>query len=324
MTASNRVAIVVSAHRLYPTLESCLRGLHALVDHEEDLIFVNNGSSASVGRLVSGILPGITIINLNENRLFCGGYNAGLRTALERGCDFVLMVNADTEVTNPGFVSELLRAAQRWPDAAFLGPMVYYRNRETVQNTCLRFPSIVRSIVTWIPWRLFPGRIGRLPSVEKEVEFLNGVCVLCRCAALREFGLMDEHFGGYVEDADWSWRARRNGWSSVYSPVPSIIHHEEQAGYEHYSFKSYLLKRNTVLWHLKAGNRISACAYAAAAVVLAWMRMLCAHKKNDRDKHRQFLQRLTGAYKNLILGTAQSSYSDFVKFPEECGLEIWQ
>ena len=47
---------------------------------------------------------------------------------------------------------------------------------------------------------------------EKEVESLNGVCVLCRVEALREIGLLDEDMGGYVEDTDWAWRARDRGW----------------------------------------------------------------------------------------------------------------
>jgi N-acetylglucosaminyl-diphospho-decaprenol L-rhamnosyltransferase len=324
MTLSNRVAIVVSAHRPYATIDSCLRGFRAIIDRDEDLIFVNNGASASLSQIVSGILPGITIINLSENRFFCAGYNAGIRNALERNYDFVLIANADTEVANPSFVNELLAAAKRWPNAAFLGPLVYYRNRETHQNTCLHYPSLVRNILTWIPWRILPALFDRSPSGEKEVEFLNGVCVLCRGTALRDFGLMDERYGGYVEDADWSWRARKSGWSSVFIPVPSIIHHEEREGYEHFAFKSYLLKRNTVLWHLKAGNKISAFLYALASISLAGLRMLVARNKSNRGMHRQFLRRLISVYRSMIFRAPQSSGSGFVKLPEECGLEMWR
>ena len=49
-----------------------------------------------------------------------------------------------------------------------------------------------------------------------------------------------------------------HGWGSLFTPVPSLIHHEEVQGYEHHSFKSFLLKRNTVHWLLKAGRRRSA------------------------------------------------------------------
>jgi N-acetylglucosaminyl-diphospho-decaprenol L-rhamnosyltransferase len=322
MTLPNRTAVVISAHRLYPTLDSCLRGFSSIVDKPEDLIFVNNGASPSLSQLISGMFPEITLVNLSQNRLFCAGYNAGIQTALQKNYEYVLIVNADTEVINPGFISELLAAAQRWPRAAFLGPLVYYRDQETVQNTRFHFPSVMRNILTWVPWRLFPKLRQPHSLREEEADFLNGVCVLCRCSALRDFGLMDEQYGGYVEDADWSWRARKHGWHSVFVPKPSIIHHEELEGYEHCSFKSFLLKRNTVLWYLKAGYRLSAIAYALASISLAWLRTLKSRSTSAGRKYRQFLRNLGKTYQNMLLGS-QPPHSAFpAVFGEKGELEI--
>jgi GT2 family glycosyltransferase len=294
------------------------------LDKPEDLIFVNNGSSPSLSQLISSMFPEITAINLSQNRLFCAGYNAGIQAALERDYEFVLIVNADTEVINPGFIGELLAAAQRWPRAAFWGPLVYYRDRETVQNTRLHFPSVMRNILTWFPWRLFPQLHQPDSMCEEEVEFLNGVCVLCRCAALRDFGLMDEQYGGYVEDADWSWRARKHGWHSVFVPKPSIIHHEELEGYEHFSYKSFLLKRNTVLWYLKAGYRLSAIAYASASISLAWLRTLKSRSTAAGRKYQQFLHNLGRTYQSMLFGS-QPPHGAFPTVLGEKGeLEIWQ
>jgi len=324
MTLSDRTAVVVSAHRPYPTLDSCLSGFLRIVDRHEDLIFVDNGSSVSLGRSVSGMFPGITVINLSQNGLFCAGYNAGIRIALEEDYDFVLIVNADTEVVNHAFVGDLLEAARRWPRAAFLGPLVYYRNRETIQNTRLHFPSVARSTATWLPWRLSRSLLRHSPLREEPVEFLNGVCVLCRCAALRNFGLMDEQYGGYAEDADWSWRAHAMGWSSVFVPVAGIIHHEEQEGYEHYSFKSFLLKRNTVFWFLKTGHRFSAFAYAFASICLACLRVLTAGSDSVRRQSWKFLRCLIRSYQGMIFGDRLIAGSDPAISDWEKGLKTWQ
>ncbi len=322
MMLPNRTAVIVSAHRPYPTLEACLRGFQSIVDREEDLIFVNNGSSASLGKLVSGSFPGITSIVLSQNGLFCAGYNAGIRVALDRNYEFVLIVNADTEVVNPSFIDELLQASGRWPRAAFLGPLVYFRSRNAIQATQFRFPSVVRNFLNWIPWRLLPHVVDRARLTEGKVGYLNGVCVLCRSAALREFGLMDERYGGYIEDADWSWRARKHGWSSVFIPVPGIIHHEEFEGYEHFSFKSLLLKRNTVLWFLKAGRRGSAIFYALSSLALACVRMLRAEKGSIRAKHKIFVQALKKSYRTMLFGTGLSDSLELPKPSGECGIEI--
>jgi N-acetylglucosaminyl-diphospho-decaprenol L-rhamnosyltransferase len=302
VTSSGNIAVVVSSHRLYPTLELCLRGFQAILPKPQDLIFVQNGPSPGLEHLIATHFPLITKIPLVENGYFCAGYNAGLRFALERDYEFVLIVNADTEVANPSFLSDLLRAAERWPRAAFLGPLVYLRTRDAVQTTCLRFPSILYHALIWIPWRMARGLVPSQPTRECEVEFLNGVCVLCRASALGDIGLMDETFGGYSEDADWSWRARSRRWTSVFVPTPSVIHHEEHEGYEPFSLKNFLLRRNTLLWFLKTGRKGSALFYACVSLILAWARARRAGNQTDKQKHRHFIGKLSRSYRGLLRG----------------------
>jgi N-acetylglucosaminyl-diphospho-decaprenol L-rhamnosyltransferase len=302
MTPPERIAIVVCTNRLIDPLERCLSGLQSLVERPEDIIFIDNGSSDSLHHWGPERFPEITNIRLSENRFFCGGYNAGIRVGIERGYDFVLIVNADTEVANPGFLTELLKTAQRWPRAAFIGPLVYFRSQGVIQKTCLQFPKVLRNATIWLPWRLAQSYFQQQPAEETPVEFLNGICVLCRVSALREFGLMDEMFCGYVEDADWAWRALEKGWSSVFTPVPSVIHHENSSGYEPYSLKTFLLKRNTVLWFLKTEKRASALTYAKLSIGLEWVRMMLERSESEKKKHRYFLIRLQRAYEGLLRG----------------------
>jgi len=293
---------------MYPTLPECLAGFRRMAATAENVVFVDNGSPDGIGEQISMSVPGMTCLRLDRNLYFCGGYNTGIRYALDKGYDFVLLVNADAEVVNPDFVNELLRASVRWPRAAFLGPLVELRVRGNTQRTCLQYPSLWRQVVAWPASRLFPQYYRKQPAHETEVEFLNGVCVLCRCSALRDIGLMDETFAGYVEDADWAWRAKSSGWSSVFVPCPSIIHHEEPVGYEQYSLKTFLLKRNTVLWFLKADRRHSATAYAWCSLGLARLRALSAIDPRKRALHLTFLNRLRRAYAGLLRGEAMGSW----------------
>jgi len=297
-----RVAVVVCAHRMYAPLYTCLKGCLDLVEDEADLIFVDNASPEHLAKCVEQGFPGVTTLRLARNVLFCGGYNAGLREGLNRGADFVLLLNADTEVVNPRFLIELLQTAKRWPKAAFIGPQVFFRERGVIQDTCLKYPSIVRQAVIWLPWRLFPKRLWKSVRTETKVEFLNGVCVLCRAAALSEIGLMDEQYGAYVEDADWAVRAQRLGWLSVFTPVESIIHHEEEDGYQHFAFKTFLLRRNTVLWYLKQNKLVSAWFYAAAALLLAYVRGWLCWSGEERHRFHKFRRRLARCYRGLLKG----------------------
>jgi GT2 family glycosyltransferase len=137
MSCENRkTAVVIVAHREYATLGECLRGFSLIVNDPTDLIFVDNGSGGSLSRFALERTPGATVITLNENRYFCGGYNAGITWAMDRNYEFVLIVNADTEVINCQFIETLLDAMERSPRVAFMGPEVYYRRRDQVQTTC--------------------------------------------------------------------------------------------------------------------------------------------------------------------------------------------
>lgn len=317
-----RVAIVIATHEMFPKLEGCLQSIVSFLPDSNNLIFVDNGSKENVKAWAESKFPGITTVRLLTNRLFCGGYNAGIRVAMERDCDFVLIVNADAEVVNPKFLNELLQIAERWPRAAFFGPLVYFRSPEVVQRTSLQFPGILRSVAIWLPWRLFPNYLRRQPGKETIVEVLNGVCVLCRVRALREFGLMDEDMGGYAEDCDWSWRAQEKGWVSVFAPVPSVVHHENPSGYEFFSLKTFLQKRNTAYWYLKIGHRHAAWMYVQASIVLAKARVLGARSQDERQIHRYFFGRLSRAFKGLLAGEPLGEWFGPPIGPWESGYEL--
>jgi GT2 family glycosyltransferase len=284
-----RTAIIVAAHRWYYPLYRCIESLRNSLADAEDLIFVDNGSSEMLCNWARERFPGITVLRLEENSLFTGGYNRGLERAIDRGYEYALMVNADTQVHNPAFIGELQEAAERWPRAAFIGPLVYYRSSQCIQKTTLFFPDILKYSLVWLPFRFFPRLVSRQHLTESEGEYLNGVCVLCRVSALKELGLMDESFGGYMEDADWSWRAREMGWKSVFTPVPGIVHFEEKNGYEEHSSKTFMARRNTVLWFLKRGQRNSANAYAILSILLCVIRHL-VHRNGE--SHHSFRRRL--------------------------------
>lgn len=306
----HRVSVIVATHAYCYPLETCLAGFAAQTATPADVILVDNGSGGVVTAWAREHAPTVTTIARPTNGFFCGGYNEGLRHALAQGYDFALLVNADTEVCNDRLIAELLAAADRHPRAAFIGPLVYLRKRGEVQNTVLEFPSFARNLLSFVKHKLLGGERLRSDGREREVEFLNGVCVLCRLAAVREIGLLDEAMGGYMEDADWSWRARALGWSSVYSPVPSVVHHQPEAGYEHYSLKSFMIRRNTIYWHRKRGAWLEAMLYGWCARSLAWARAQAAAlaRRPDRDRFATYLTRLTAVDRGIAAGAPMGDW----------------
>src|SRR2546423_11107383 len=61
----------------------------------------------------------VELMRTGANLGFAGGNNAGIRRALERGADWVLLLNNDA-VAEPGLAEALERAATARPDAGLL------------------------------------------------------------------------------------------------------------------------------------------------------------------------------------------------------------
>ena len=82
------------------------------------VIVVDNGSTdGSVeGLRALGATPIHQIVQAGRNLGFAGGNNLGIRHALARGADFILVLNNDTTV-DPMLLDELVAAAERHPEA---------------------------------------------------------------------------------------------------------------------------------------------------------------------------------------------------------------
>lgn len=298
---NGRTAVVVATHKYCYPLEECISSHLSLVQGPEDLIFVDNGSGGEMTQWARERFPDITIVTRQENGFFCGGYNAGMRNAIDRNYEYVLIVNADTSVHDENYIATLRTTADRHGDAAFVGPLVYIREAGNVQNTILSYPWFGRYLGQWLTARFRQKNRSAAAAEVTSVDFLNGVCVLCRVAALREVGLLDEDMGGYVEDTDWSWRARRRGWKSLFVPTPSIIHHQPADEYEHFSVKTFMLRRNHVYWHMKSGHRVQAHLFAVFSFWLAVVRAAVATLRGrNAQEHRRYLWRFQSVSRNIL------------------------
>ena len=153
----------------------------------------------------------------------------------------------------------------------------------------------------WLTSRFRSTNRSATTTDNAVVEFLNGVCVLCRIDALQDIGLLDEDMGGYVEDTDWSWRAGQNGWNSMYVPVPSIIHHQAEDEYEHCSVKTFMLRRNHIYWHMKAGHKWQARLFAAFSLILARVRAAQAFLlRRNVAEHRHYVARFRDVARRIL------------------------
>ena len=98
------VVVVLNYKGRTDTLD-CLQSLVAGSPAAEVLV-VDNGSDDGVLSFVRQRWPNVRTLQLEENRGFAGGMNAGIRWAIEAGADTVTVLNNDTLVP-PGVIGAL-------------------------------------------------------------------------------------------------------------------------------------------------------------------------------------------------------------------------
>jgi len=172
-------------------------------------ICVDNGSTDGSDRAVEERFPDVEVLRLGENRGFAGGNNAGIRRALERGADWVLLLNNDA-VARPGLAAALARAAR--PDAGLLACHVLYPDGR-VQYAGAR----VRARLG------YSGRSWTSPR-GSVVDRADGAAMAVSRVAVERAGLLDEDLFAYVEDVEWSLRIRGAGFEVVYVADAVVVH----------------------------------------------------------------------------------------------------
>ncbi len=225
------VAVVLNWNGGRDTLEA-LRSLEGV-----ETICVDNASTDGSDAEVEQQLPGVELLRTGANLGFAGGNNVGIRRALERGADWVLLLNNDA-TAEPGLPAALERAAAARPDAGLLACTILNPDG-TVQYGGGTFNA-----------RL--GYSGRLethrPTELRDVARADGAAVAVSRAAVDRAGLLDESLFMYVEDVDWSLRVRAAGLAVVLVPDALVRHKGSAAsGGGRSTLNLYYDTRNTIV-----------------------------------------------------------------------------
>lgn len=270
---SPRVAVIVLTYNGRNVTLQALPSIVALDYPNFTVVLVDNASTDGTAAAVAAAFPSVELVRVEENQGAAGGYNLGMRWALDRGYDFLLILNNDIEV-HPGLLRELLVVAEHQPKVGAVGPKVlYYGNRDRIWSAGGRISF--REAVTRERGlgELDCGQYDR----DEAVDYINGCGLLIRRQALLDAGLWDTIFHLSVEDADWCVRLRRSGWSVWYAHRAVLWHMVAFTTGVYRPAKTFHTARSTAIFVRRYGNAINWLTYLAASAValpLAYLREL--------------------------------------------------
>jgi len=213
--------VVLNWNGLNDTL-TCIESLQHVHYKQRRVVIVDNGStdgSVDALRTARSRLD-FELIETGMNLGYSGGNNAGIRHALDRGAEFILILNNDT-VVDPMVLDELVNAADDHPEVGCFGPWVFYmHDPRRLWWAGAAWSS--NGLAFTCPGR---GRLADEVSPERaSADAIVGAALFFRASVPRRIGLLDERFFLCNEEYDWCCRARRAGFQCLTVPTARVWH----------------------------------------------------------------------------------------------------
>jgi ADP-heptose:LPS heptosyltransferase/GT2 family glycosyltransferase len=139
--------------------------------------------------------------------------------------EFLLFLNDDVEIIDPGWLDALLEHAERM-EVGVVGPQLLYPDRR-VQHAGMFLAHMGKARHAFRYAREDdPGYFG-LALTQRNVIAVTGACLMTRRTTFDAIGGFDEAYNVVNNDLDFCLKAWRRGLVTLYTPHATLIHHEQ-------------------------------------------------------------------------------------------------
>ena len=222
------VSILIPNRDQKETLEKCLNSIweKSTYNNYEILIVENNSSSPEIFNYYREIekRPGVRILTWKEGFNYSAINNFGEKSAAG---DYLLFLNNDVEVINPGWIEELLGNCQR-KEVGIVGAKLYYPD-DTIQHagTVIGIGGIAGHAFLNMP----RSRTGYLhkASLQMDLSAVTAACMMMKRQVFEQLGGFEERLSVAFNDVDLCLRTVQAGYLVVYNPEVELYHYESKS-----------------------------------------------------------------------------------------------
>jgi GT2 family glycosyltransferase len=212
-----KISIVVLNFNGKDVLKSCLFSVLDIDYPNFEAIVVDNNSNDGSLEEAKKLFSNITFVKNEKNLGYAAGNNVGIRHAIEKGSDYVLLLNNDTKVASNLF-KIMMASLEDNEKIGIASPVVFKGDSKDIWFSGGK-----------INWFLMKA-VHTVNNNQKRVadsEFISGCCMLVNRVVFEKIGLLDENFFLYLEDVDFSFRAKKAGFRCVVLSNCQIYHYEK-------------------------------------------------------------------------------------------------
>ena len=224
------------------------------------IIVVDNGSSDDSVEVIKKKFPSVIVYEAQKNLGFTGGNNVGIFLALQKGADYVWLLNNDTFVDKESLQALLGVFADEIIGIA--GSKIYFAAGREYHKE--KYNASELGKVLWyagglIDWNNMYASHRGVDEVDVaqydnagETSFVTGCSMFIKGVVFHAIGMFDDRYYLYLEDLDFCLRAQKAGFRTVYMPSSKIWHvNAGSSGGPGSKLHEYYLTRNRLLVGLR-------------------------------------------------------------------------
>lgn len=243
------ITVLIVTYNSADYIDKCLASVLANHNSSFDLniIISDNDSKDSTVRIISQKFKSAKIILNHKNLGFSGGVNSGLKIGLKTSSEYFFILNPDT-LLKPDTIVNLFKHRN---EADILSPKIYFTEK----------PKVIWYAGGEIDWENCYGKhigvdekdIGQHDQI-RVIDYSTGCAELINRAVFEKTGLMNEKYFLYMEDVDFSLRARNNGFKIKFIPESILYHHNAKSSSVGSPIQDYFFTRNRLYFALSYAN----------------------------------------------------------------------
>jgi len=218
-----RIAVVILNWNGKKFLERFLPSLLANSSKEGDVIVADNASTDDSVEYLKSNFPTIRIIQHNKNYGFAQGYNLALSQV---EADYYILLNSDIEVT-PNWIQPVIDLMESDESIAACQPKI----RSFTEPQKFEYAGAAGGFIDKYGYPFCRGRM--FLSIEEdngqyddsiEIFWATGACMFVKADLFHKFGGLDDDFFAHMEEIDFCWRLKNEGYKIMYCPT-SVVYH---------------------------------------------------------------------------------------------------
>jgi len=217
------------------------------------IVVIDNASTDGSAEAIRNHPLSVTLLENRENLGGTGGFNTGIRHALELpDQEFIWLLDNDADVS-PDTLDQMVKAMKQDSSIGVAGSCILSPENRMVIVEAGGF--VERRNGTWIPnlrYQSYTPLQGR--GMVESVDYVPACSALVRVSVLRQIGLLDERFFLHWDDIDFCARVRESGYRVV-SVIDSRAYHGAEKG--HNSMTLYYDFRNALLYFGKHASGLN-------------------------------------------------------------------